>query len=283
MQSLQDLYEIFEAAFPDIVSEPPFLIQASEDSKVGQFRGHKNSVGFLAGYSCSWMTKMCYGKCYTERGRSGQDIAYMFRARNTWALFECLLRKDLEGLTDRFSDLIQFSHDQYNRKEKALKKKRTKDSKKILKDMLRAGPMFRWMWSGDLVDAIHAMAVRDSSARHPEVTSWIYTRSFHLLQHLEPVPPNLTVWLSEDQDNMTIAEGYAKAFPWVRRTTLTKLEDVPSTGVTCPENTGALPVERACARCQLCSHARVKEVNFIAADINTYRRDTNPALLQIAA
>ena len=58
MQSLQDLFQIFEAAFPDIVSEPPFLIQASEDSKVGQFKGHKNSVGFLAGYSCSWMTRL---------------------------------------------------------------------------------------------------------------------------------------------------------------------------------------------------------------------------------
>mgnify|MGYP001499924738 CR=1 FL=1 len=49
MQSLKQLYQIFEAAFPDIVSEAPLVIRASEDSKVGHFKGHKNSVGILQG------------------------------------------------------------------------------------------------------------------------------------------------------------------------------------------------------------------------------------------
>ena len=116
MQSLQQLYQIFEAAFPDIVSEPPLPIRASEDSKVGQFKGHKNAVGFLAGYSCSWMTRFCYGECYTERGQAGMDAAYRFRTKNTWALFAHLLAGDCEGLTQNFSTLIQKPVDQYHRR-----------------------------------------------------------------------------------------------------------------------------------------------------------------------
>ena len=277
MQSLQQLYQIFEAAFPDIVSEPPLPIRASLDSKVGQFKGHKNSVGFLAGYSCSWMTPFCYGECYTERGQAGMDTAYQFRARNTWALFAHLLAGDCEGLTQSFSTLIQKSVDQYHRR-----LAKTEDAKER-RALESAGSMWRWMWSGDLVDATHAMAVRDSTAMHPDTTAWIYTRSFHLLQFLEPVPSNLTVWLSEDDDNAQMAEGFASEFPWARRTTLTSEEAVPSTGIICPENVGKYPVVGACARCKICSHSTADEVHFIAKPKAGYRRSVNETLLHIAA
>ena len=277
MQSLQQLNQIFEAAFPDIVSEPPLLIRASEDSKVGQFKGHKNSVGFLAGYSCRWMTPFCYGECYTERGQAGMDIARTFRAENTWALFAYLLAGDCEGLTQNFSTLIQKSVDQYHRR-----LAKTEDAKER-RALESAGSMWRWMWSGDLVDATHAMAVRDSTAMHPDTTAWIYTRSFHLLQFLEPVPSNLTVWLSEDRDNTQQADRFASQFPWVRRTTLNPEESVPSTGVICPENTGKYPVIGACARCKICSHSTADEVHFIAKPMAGYRRSVNETLLTIAA
>ena len=119
------------------------------------------------------------------------------------------------------------------------------------------------------------MAVRDSTAMHPDTTAWIYTRSFHLLQFLEPVPSNLTVWLSEDDDNAQMAEGFASEFPWVRRTTLTSEEAVPSTG--------KYPVVGACARCKICSHSTADEVHFIAKPKAGYRRSVNETLLHIAA
>ena len=349
MKTTQQLYEAFAAAFPDIVSEPPPLIRASADSKVGQFKGHKNSVGFLAGYSCSWMTLLCYLMCYTERGQAGMDNAYLFRAWNTWALFAYLLKGDVDGLARNFSSLITHANKQYHNRlkpdhqieiakaerfisnaKRRYKKKidqlktevgygkhgrhhmeqwgpdihliemerdkkinerveliKTLQEKIYVQRALRAaGPMWRWMWSGDLVDATHAMAVRKASAMHPNTTAWIYTRSFHLLQFLEPVPRNLTVWLSEDEENTEIAQQYYKQFPWARRTTLTNEDDpTPSTGIICPENAGKFrTVIGACAKCKICSHGTKEEVHFInKKSKSTYRRPASETLLQITA
>lgn len=277
MKTTQQLYEVFAAAFPDIVSEPPPLIRASTDSKVGQFKGHKNSVGLLAGYSCSWMTKLCYSMCYTERGQAGMNNAYLFRAWNTWGLFAYLLKEDVDGLARNFSSLITESVRQYRNEIK-----KATDPTALIK----AGHMWRWMWSGDLVDATHAMAVRDASAMHPDTTTWIYTRSFHLLQFLEPVPRNLTVWLSEDEENTKIAQQYYTQFPWARRTTLNNEDDpIPSTGTICPENAGKYrTVIGACAKCKICSHSTADEVHFInKKSKSTYRRPASEMLLQIAA
>lgn len=59
---------------------------------------------------------------------------------------------------------------------------------------------FRWHVSGDLFSVQHAIWVNNVSLAAPDVTFWIYTRSFELVPYLDA--PNLVVNLSADASNI---------------------------------------------------------------------------------
>jgi hypothetical protein len=70
---------------------------------------------------------------------------------------------------------------------------------------------FRWHVSGDVFSLDYANFIRDVCLASPNVSHWIYTRSFPFVSPLTEAS-NLIVNLSADQDNYTAARTTAKRF-----------------------------------------------------------------------
>jgi hypothetical protein len=258
--SLPILHDHFTHMYPHIVSLDPQAMRASADRKVRQFSKHLNSVGFLAGYTCPGATLRCMSKCYTQVFPSHSSNSEGLKAQNTWILLRLLTEGDVEGLTNQFKTILDHSYDQFHR---YLGRKMT--DPKILanqKRMARQGPIWRWQWSGDVVDENHAIAIRNASASYPEVSLYLYTRSFHALGGFYPKPDNLTIWLSSDADNADLVEQIHRQYPWTR---IAAMKETPLVeDRICPENTGKLPLEGACAACGICwkAQGRISSIVF---------------------
>ena len=257
MLALSILYDQFVKAYPQIVAESPTLLKASCDSKIGLWKSHKNSVGFLAGYACPAATAFCLTMCYTLFGQAAMDSSDRVKARNTWVLLMHLIDGNVEALVEQFKRLIQFSVDQHERKVANLKKEKqrksfTDEDAKLLRRMVKQGPLWRWMWSGDVVNEDHAIAVVEASCAFPDVEMAIYTRSFHLLDILSARPDNLIVWLSGDPANINHMRQAHNKHPWTRVAVIKDPDDITDSDFVCPEHTGKFELKSACAKCRIC-------------------------------
>ena len=261
--TLRHLRQAFYRTYPDLRTAPPHPIAASHDSAVAQFPHHLNSVGFLAGFTCPGATPTCRSCCYTQGGQAGLTPARMARARNTHTLLHLCQRRAVRQLADQLGQLMDRGHAQYLRR---LSRVQGPEHRRLIR-----GSLFRHNWSGDLVDATHAQAVYRATTARPHLQCWLYTRSFHLLPHLDPPPANLTVWLSEDVDNGEEVEWVQRRYPWAKRAVLVEREEVTGEDLICPKlryrdgtTTPILPTTGACARCRICAKPseRVDRVVF---------------------
>ena len=91
------------------------------------------------------------------------------------------------------------------------------------------------------------------------------------MPHLDPPPPNLTVWLSQDEDNGDEVAWAQRRYPWAKRAVLVERRDVAEGDLICPKlryregtATPILPTAGACARCRICAvpPPRVSRVVF---------------------
>ena len=296
--ALSTLYEQFVKDYPQIVAESPTDLKASCDSKIGLWKDHKNSVGFLAGYSCPAATAFCITMCYTLFGQAAMDSSDRAKARNTWVLLMHLIDGNIEGLVEQFKRLIQFSVDQHERKIVNLKKARQRSTfsvwshnsrrgvfsdrdETLLRRMVKQGPLWRWHWSGDVISEDHAVAIVEASCAFPDVEMAIYTRSFHLLDLLSARPDNLIVWLSGDPANLDQLREAHKAHPWARLATIKDPDDITDSDFVCPEHTGKFELKSACAKCRIC-YRDTKIENLIFKNskkvVQTYKRPVSDDL-----
>jgi len=253
------LAEGFHDVYPALHPLPS--IQASCDAAVAQFPGHLNSVGFLALFTCPGATPACAKCCYTEGGQSGMPVAKDLRARNTHVLLELCRKGAVRQLAEQLGRLMDLAHAQYERR---LQRATGREARH-----LQRGSLFRHNWSGDLLDATHAKAVVRAVAERPHISSWLYTRSFHLLEHFDSPPPNLTVWISEDEANLKEAARMGRRFPWALRASM--VTQAEPGDLVCPKlryRPGApgpvLSYQHACATCQICikPSAKVSRIVF---------------------
>lgn len=134
-------------------------------------------------------------------------------------------------------------------------------------DRKNAEKLFRIHHDGDFFSVRYVNAWHAVMLKHPNVTFWAYTRSFHLVSGLADIP-NLTLYLSVDKDNLGSAIETYSANPWVKLAALGKtfddakalLEAMGAKGARCPELNGALPLIStdggACKTCGLCVFGR---------------------------
>lgn len=140
----------------------------------------------------------------------------------------------------------------------------------VVKSNRQGAPLlFRIHWDGDFFSRDYALAWRYVVMAYPEVTFWVYTRSFR-----EPVNvldlitglDNLTVYLSADSDNVEDAREMQKRFPSVHLAILARTFN-DAKGMTngnkayrCPEIDRRIPLitekGSACARCGVCVFGR---------------------------
>lgn len=133
-----------------------------------------------------------------------------------------------------------------------------------------AEKIFRIHWDGDLFSMDYARAWGRVIRMFPTVQFWLYTRSFGFIAPFEGIP-NVAVYLSVDEHNVTQAADTYSSFPWVKLAfcadTWEGTEALAADfgevrkGPRCPELTGKLPMvlpsgKGACAECKLCVYGR---------------------------
>ncbi len=234
-------------------------LSPSQDSAVGQFRNHFNSVGFMPVYSCPGATRGkggCVHLCYAVHGRGNGTAVQAKLSRNTNTLFHYCRKQDAEGLAEEFVFLVDASTRQYERR----LARTAKGEKGVEYRRLRKrGSIFRFQWAGDLIHPTHAIAMRMAAERRPDVSMWTYTRSFHLLQYPDPKPENLTVFTSMDVQNQEEALAAHEEHPWTKLASMTA--DQPDGSIICPKYKKH-ESEGACAKCGMCFTGKAEHVWF---------------------
>lgn len=127
--------------------------------------------------------------------------------------------------------------------------------------------VFRWFWSGDVLNEDNARAVAEVARTRAHVEQWIYTRSFRWLEHLTGID-NLAVYLSADEDNYLAAELAAAehGLPIAYMGEHVPRRAMPLRPVLCPKTNGRMPMvlddgRGACAVCRACIRG-VRDVVF---------------------
>jgi hypothetical protein len=135
-------------------------------------------------------------------------------------------------------------------------------------DKRKSAKVFRIHHDGDFFSNTYAQAWATVVRNNPAVTFWAYTRSFtpacNVVADLAGIP-NLTLYLSVDEDNETYAKDVLVTFPSVRVATLTDTASEGKrvmvslgrkVGGACPEVLGRIPLITteggACFSCGLC-------------------------------
>lgn len=205
----------------------------------------KNAFGLPAGteYSCPGATSICDGVCYAGK------LERIFKGMRENMLHNWNLVKDAS-----ISDLVTMLDEVIIDFEQAC-------------DKWDADKLFRIHHDGDFFSETYASAWAEVMRRHPNVTFWAYTRSFHVVSLLADIP-NFTLYLSVDAENLDNAVQTFDAQPWVKLAALGKtfadarelLQAFGAKGANCPELNGALPLITvnggACKTCGLCVFGR---------------------------
>lgn len=130
---------------------------------------------------------------------------------------------------------------------------------------------FRIHWDGDFFSRTYAEAWAKVMRDYPEVSFWVYTRSFtgqvQVIDILADVD-NLTLYLSADPVNIAEANSVASEFPGVFIATVADTFAIARETIVdnarkvydCPENGKRIPLisekGSACIRCGICPKGR---------------------------
>lgn len=211
-----------------------------------------NAFGLPAGrnYSCPGATPLCEKVCYAGRIEK-QYKAFM---AVMLANYNALVNASFDSMVDMLSAMMQEFIAECEKK--------------------NVPKYFRIHHDGDFFSVEYAGAWAKVIRNTPEVTYWVYTRSF--TQNLNVVPylvdlPNLNVLLSVDEYNKDEAAIVAAAFPTVAIAVLDEtfaeaaetsrvIRGNAKPGAACPELTKAIPLISdkggACFACGLCTTKR---------------------------
>ena len=212
-------------------------IAASSASKIAQFKGHKNSVGFMPIQTCPFSTESCTKVCYVEQTFRYPAVKKALQ-QNTNILFSLdQTTQTTHRLMAQLRGLVWKSLRQRERRLAKLDKQ-----SKEYKRLKQRGHIFRWQWSGDVVSASHALAIAMVCKEFPATRFWLYTRSFPYVKHLVGLD-NLHVDLSVDRDNHIQAILTHQNYP---TTKLAWMGEGPAEAVTCPATNGKLNGAGAC-------------------------------------
>jgi hypothetical protein len=219
------------------------MIKLSSDRKVQGIAGEKNSFGLPALKTCPGKTHVCGLVCYANKG--------FFRMPNAEKQYEhnlqttnLLLSMGTEIASNIFAEEIR------------------KENK---------SGIFRWMIGGDIYNAKMFDLVIETARKTPEITHWIYTRSFKIIfdydfEH-KGLPKNLKLNLSFDKVNVhkpiyQWVEGLRvehQVRPYLHTITWLGVEDAEPKlwfgnrkWITCPVDGKTLALEGGCMNCKLC-------------------------------
>jgi hypothetical protein len=226
----------------------------------------RNAFGLPSGkaFSCVGETSVCSKVCYAGKLEKIYK-GFLAVLLANWAA--------LQGATyDQMVVMLGEVVDEYRSDYVKVARKREIDS------------IFRIHHDGDFFSLDYARAWAQVVRNNPDIQFWVYTRSFIPALNVIPVIsgiPNLTVYLSVDNDNMQhAAAALVSAKGMVRIATLAQTaaeaqQMLPSTTgkaiIPCPEVVGKLPLitgnkgdqgrEGACSACGICVIGR-KDVAF---------------------
>jgi Gene product 88 len=219
-----------------------------------------NAFGLPAGkaYSCPGATSVCESVCYAGKL---EKVFPSMRAllEHNWQI---LSNADYGTMVRELNAMIQdFIADC---------------------DKRGAEKAFRIHWDGDFFSREYASAWANVVRRNPDVTFWVYTRSFtdklNVIDLIADIP-NLSVYLSVDVANEEWADVIIAEYPSVMVASLSDtmdnaakvIERVRGTnrpGAKCPELIGAIPLidikGGACFSCQLCPKGKA-DIRFASS------------------
>jgi hypothetical protein len=204
-----------------------------------------NAFGLPAGkaYACPGATTFCERICYAGK----LEKIYSGVKNVLTSNFEQLLYADyldgIDGMSYLLSQMVR----------------------EFVADCDRKGApkSFRIHWDGDFFSRDYAYAWREVIEYYPDVTFWVYTRSFFVTDILAGIP-NLTLYLSADRDNRNVANKQAEIYPVHIATVADTFEEARLTtdrkAYACPENGKRIPLisekGSACIRCGICVDGR---------------------------
>jgi hypothetical protein len=141
-------------------------------------------------------TDQCAAFCYVghKPGRKARRYAAVeaLLARNADIVRELATPDGWERLADEQTAMVRESH----------------------RRQVRAGvrdPLFRWHWSGEILNEWHARAIARTCRATPEVAHWIYSRNLWVLAEIVGID-NLRVLVSADDDNLAAATAMAQLY-----------------------------------------------------------------------
>lgn len=206
----------------------------------------RNTFGLPSGvqFSCPGATSVCNGVCYAGKLELQYPNVLKSLLHNWDVLATATYADMVRMLSNMISEFVTES---------------TKWDAPLL---------FRVHYDGDMYSMAYAMAWREVMKAYPNVTFWLYTRSFSFV-HLFETVGNVTVYLSIDTDNANDALKCYRENPWVMLASLAQTFDEAKAiltdtfgakSVRCPEVNGGIPLisdrGSACVRCGLCIHGR---------------------------
>lgn len=241
-------------------TDAPMTLRRSIDRKVtnavtagGNAKG-ANSFGLPSGvaFSCPGATSFCEKICYAgklEKVYSGVKNILV----NNWNL---LKDADIATMTNLLSDMVaEF----------------VAETDKQVSKGVKASYDFRIHWDGDFFSREYADAWATVIENYPQVTFWVYTRSFtgpvQVIDILAGIP-NLVLYLSADPVNIAEANEVASNYPGVFIATVADtfaearetIVDSSRKSYDCPENGKRIPLispkGSACISCGVCPKGR---------------------------
>lgn len=206
-----------------------------------------NAFGLPAHISCPGKTDVCSNICYAfNLERVYTNVAKLLK--HNW---DTLQGKSREEMYVYLAIML----DEYIKKHRRVEKLRGESYPLV----------FRIHWDGDFFSLEYAEAWALAMLDHPEVQFWAYTRSFDFVPALAEVP-NLSLYLSVDQENYAEAVQVYYDYPQVRIAALDKtfeeanvfMQHIKAKNAPkCPEQTGTYPLVGeegmgACVECMMC-------------------------------
>lgn len=225
------------------------MLTRSHDRKVtnlvspnGKTSKIANAFGLPAGLSCPGATAICGKVCYAGKLEKIYSGVRNVLVRN----FQELLYADyLGGVRDMTILLDEMIQD-------------------FIKDCEKRGAekYFRIHWDGDFWSIDYARAWRNVVLANPNVQFWAYTRSFgdiDVVSILSDIP-NLTLYLSVDDDNRELAGEKYPEMMWADLRKTFADHDTNRPAYKCPENRKSIPListkGSACMSCGICPVGR---------------------------
>jgi len=243
-------------------------LRRSSDRKVANTPTNKikNAFGLPAGqaYSCPGATTVCEGVCYAGK------------IENLRPAVKALLLDNYNQLVNAsFSEMVFLIHEMITDFARECDKK-------------GAPKAFRIHWDGDFFSRTYASAWATVIRAFPDVTFWVYTRSFtdklNVVDLLVGIP-NLAVYLSVDTANEEWASVIVAEYPEIKIAALSdtmanaglvinEIRGGSRPGAKCPELIGAIPLISAkggaCFACQLCPKGKA-DIRFSTKKVGGVR------------